>query len=60
MSLIFRILMSLSGVTAGSKTKYKIVLLGDQYVGKTSIIDRFINDKFETSYNVRPLRHSRQ
>lgn len=44
--------MSLSSSTASSKTKYKVVLLGDQQVGKTSIIDRFINDRFETSYNV--------
>lgn len=44
--------MSLTSSTVGGKTKYKIVLLGDQHVGKTSIIDRFINDRFETTYNV--------
>ena len=38
--------MSLSSSTVGGKIKYKIVLLGDQHVGKTSIIDRFINDRF--------------
>lgn len=30
----------------GSTTKCKIVLLGDQSVGKTSIINRFIFDNF--------------
>ena len=38
--------MSVSSMTVGGKIKYKIVLLGDQYVGKTAIIDRFINDRF--------------
>jgi GTPase SAR1 family protein len=33
-------------MTVGGKIKFKIVLLGDQHVGKSSIIDRFINDKF--------------
>ena len=49
--------MSLSSSTVGAKTKYKIVLLGDPEVGKTSIIDRFINDRCETTYNVRPPSH---
>lgn len=44
--------MSVSSVTIGGKIKYKIVLLGNQYVGKSSIIDRFINDRFDESYNV--------
>jgi GTPase SAR1 family protein len=30
----------------GNPTKCKIVLLGDQSVGKTSIINRFIFDNF--------------
>ena len=30
--------MSLSSSTVGGKVKYKIVFLGDQHVGKTSII----------------------
>ena len=44
--------MSVSSVTVGGKIKYKLVLLGNQHVGKSSIIDRFINDRFEDSYNV--------
>ena len=28
-------------------TKYKLVFLGDQSVGKTSIINRYINETFE-------------
>lgn len=34
--------------------KYKLVFLGDQSVGKTSIITRFMYDKFDTTYQVRP------
>lgn len=44
--------MSVSSMTVGGKIKFKLVLLGDQHVGKSSIIDRFINDKFEETYNV--------
>lgn len=40
-------------MTVGGKIKYKIVLLGDQSTGKTAIIERFINDKFEETYNVK-------
>ena len=32
--------------------KYKLVFLGDQSVGKTSIITRFMYDKFDTNYQV--------
>jgi len=35
--------------------KYKLVFLGDQSVGKTSIITRFMYDKFDTTYQVCPL-----
>lgn len=39
-----------------TKAKYKIVLLGDQHVGKTAIINRFINNTYDQSYNVFILR----
>lgn len=35
--------------------KYKLVFLGDQSVGKTSIITRFMYDKFDTTYQVMRL-----
>ena len=35
-----------------SSTKQKIVFLGDQSVGKTSIINRFIYDSFEATERV--------
>ena len=35
--------------------KYKIVFLGDQNVGKTSIILRFTQDSFDTKYQVRTI-----
>ena len=36
--------------TGFAKFKYKVVFLGDQSVGKTSIIHRFIYDSFEDNY----------
>jgi GTPase SAR1 family protein len=33
--------------------KYKIVFLGDQSVGKTSLILRFTQDSFDSSYQVK-------
>ncbi|KAL5992398.1 hypothetical protein ACLOJK_013315 [Asimina triloba] len=35
--------------------KYKLVFLGDQSVGKTSIITRFMYDKFDATYQVNSL-----
>lgn len=35
--------------------KFKTVFLGDQSVGKTSIIVRFTQDHFEPNYNVSKL-----
>jgi len=32
--------------------KFKIIFLGDQGVGKSSILNRFAQDKFETNYQV--------
>jgi Ras-related protein Rab-6A len=43
----------MSGLSSDSnvgKQKYKIVFLGDQSVGKTSMIHRFIYDSFDESY----------
>ncbi|KAL7143979.1 hypothetical protein ABFS83_08G227700 [Erythranthe nasuta] len=37
-------------VVVSPLTKYKLVFLGDQSVGKTSIITRFMYDKFDTTY----------
>ncbi|CAL0316912.1 unnamed protein product [Lupinus luteus] len=34
------------------KAKYKLVFLGDQFVSKTSIIIRFVYDKFDNTYQV--------
>ena len=44
--------MSISSITTKTKTKLKVVLLGDQSVGKTSMIERYIHDKFEEAENV--------
>ena len=38
--------MSIESSTVGGRTKVKIVLLGDQSVGKSAIIEKFVNDKF--------------
>ena len=32
--------------------KYKLVFLGDQFIGKTNIITRFMYDKFNNTYQV--------
>ena len=34
----------------GGLAKFKLVFLGDQSVGKTSIITRFMYDKFDNTY----------
>ena len=38
--------------TVSPLAKYKLVFLGDQSVGKTSIITRFMYDKFDNTYQV--------
>ena len=44
---------TLSNASVTPLQKYKLVFLGDQSVGKTSIITRFMYDSFDTSYQVR-------
>jgi GTPase SAR1 family protein len=45
--------MSVSSSTiGGGRTKYKIIFLGDQSVGKSSIIEKYIKDRFEEGLNV--------
>lgn len=41
-----------SASQASAQMKYKIVFLGDQSVGKTSIILRFTQDSFDVKYQV--------
>lgn len=45
--------MSRAGGATSPLAKYKLVFLGDQSVGKTSIITRFMYDKFDNTYQVR-------
>lgn len=40
-------IMNGSVSTVSGKIKIKIVLLGNQSVGKSSIIDKYVNDKFD-------------
>jgi small GTP-binding protein len=43
--------MSITSSTIGKRT-FKVILLGDSSTGKTSIIERFVNNKFEERDNV--------
>ena len=42
---------SISSTVTG-KTKIKVVFLGGQSVGKSSIIEKYIHDKFDDTANV--------
>lgn len=50
--------MSHSVSTMSGKTKIKIVLLGNQSVGKSSIIEKYVKDQFDESSNVTPPSRS--
>ena len=45
--------MSISSFTVKTKPKFKLILLGDQSVGKTCLIEQFVNGKFEDSETVK-------
>ncbi len=47
-----RLVMGTPAATVSPLAKYKLVFLGDQSVGKTSIITRFMYDKFDNTYQV--------
>lgn len=44
--------MDHSIISAKLKLKLKIIILGSQGVGKSSIIEQYINKNFEDNYNV--------
>ena len=55
MTMIIKIIsnhMNSSIGTRTGRTKIKIALLGDQSVGKTSIIERFVKNVFDETPNV--------
>lgn len=45
--------MNSSISTVSGRLKLKMVLLGCQAVGKSCIIERYVNDRFDESANVR-------
>lgn len=47
-----------SSTSIVGKTKFKIIFLGDQSTGKTSIIERFIHERFSDRSNVGVGSHS--
>lgn len=49
--------MSASKSSKISKKTHKIIFLGDSGVGKTALIDKFANNRFEDFFNV-PTRAS--
>ena len=46
--------MSTSGDFGNPLRKFKLVFLGEQSVGKTSLITRFMYDSFDNTYQVSP------
>lgn len=49
----FQKIGAMAQASASPLAKYKLVFLGDQSVGKTSIITRFMYDKFDNTYQAR-------
>ena len=47
------IIMSTSGDFGNPLRKFKLVFLGEQSVGKTSLITRFMYDSFDNTYQVK-------
>ena len=45
--------MATSGDFGNPLRKFKLVFLGEQSVGKTSLITRFMYDSFDNTYQVR-------
>ena len=45
-----------TGSSPAIASKYKIVFLGDAFVGKTCLINRFIYDTFDVGYQVQNWR----
>ena len=50
--------MNNSVSTVTGKIKIKIVFLGNQAVGKSSIIDRYVNDRFDETAHVAIVPYS--
>ena len=50
--------MNNSVSTTSGKTKLKIVLLGNQSVGKSSIIEKYVKDVFDETSNVNNITFS--
>jgi GTPase SAR1 family protein len=50
--------MSASKSSKISKKTHKIIFLGDSGVGKTALIDKFANNRFEDFFNVCPAELS--
>ena len=47
-----KMMNTLDNSNQAAQLKHKVVFLGDQNVGKSSLILRFIQDTFDTNYSV--------